>query len=72
MFSKSDKWKTIDTVPTGKIVMLACDTYDCGWAYDFGWKDEKGNFISSATVLGTMLEIHVPPSHWKEEPEPPK
>ena len=68
---KKHEWQLIATVPVNKIVMLACDTYDCGWTYDFGWKTEEGKFISSASVHGDRQEIHLPPSHWKLEPEPP-
>lgn len=78
MFNSERKWKSILSVPIDKIVELACDTYDCGWTYWYGWtkgeKDEDGDliFYSSAPTHESMSETHVPPSHWREEPKPPR
>lgn len=68
---KDCKWKSIDSAPLNKVIMFACDSYDCGWVYDFGWKNEKGELISSATVYGKPKKIHIAHEYWSLEPNPP-
>jgi hypothetical protein len=76
---KSDReWQPIATVPEDKVVELACDTTDCGWCFFYGWtkheKNESGDsiFYSAAPTHESMPVIHVPPSHWRNKPRPPK
>lgn len=90
MFNRKKKnkdnreWKPLDTVPLNTIVELACETYDCGWTFFYGWtkgecetddSDDGYNFegrkifyVSAPILEVTMPVSHLTPDLWREAP----
>lgn len=52
------------------VVLVACDTSDCGWSIDSAWwcSDEKC-WMSTGAV--TSEHTHLPYTHWQKLPNPP-
>jgi hypothetical protein len=56
--------------PPDKVVLAACDTYDCGWVIDTAWWSEgKQQWYATGPVY--IAHAHLPYTHWAELPEPP-
>lgn len=67
-----DGWYIFDqNNPPEVPVLAACDTYDCGWTQDSVWwsPDEK-IWMTTGGVVST--QAHLPYSHWRYLPDPPK
>lgn len=56
--------------PPHETVLIACDTYDCGWVISVGWWDNKDE-CWMVGQNGTEVS-HLPYTHWKFLPNPPK
>lgn len=69
--SVADEWILFEEENApNDVVLVACDTYDCGWVIDTAWwhKEEKC-WMTTGSV--TSEEAHLPYTHWKELPSPP-
>ena len=66
------KWNKIsDIKPPHKVLLVACDTYDCGWVIDTCWwsgEDKCWYGTSGVGASGT----HLPYTHWALLPKPPE
>jgi hypothetical protein len=66
-----EEWKLIENVKPPNDVLAACYTYDCGWSIDSVWwnVDDKC-WMTTGGVKSH--KTHLPYSHWRELPNPPK
>lgn len=67
---EEDEWNRIsDNKPTD-VVLVACDTYDCGWTIDTAWwyESEKCWMLTGSNSREAQLGY----THWRKLPEPPK
>jgi hypothetical protein len=55
--------------PEHKVVLAACDSYDCGWCMSTVWWNVEDQCWMSGG--GLVDEPHLPYTHWRELPEPP-
>lgn len=54
-----------------EVVLVACDTYDCGWVIDTAWWLESNKCWMSTGSINNR-ETHLPYTHWRKLPQPPK
>lgn len=52
--------------PPHKVVLGACDTYDCGWVLETVWWN-----VDEKCWMKDSEEAHLPYSHWQELPPEP-
>lgn len=60
--------KPISSLSVDKLALLWCDSYDCGWVCDIGWKDRDGKLWCS-TPSGSV-EADMPYTLWSELVKP--
>lgn len=67
-----EEWKDISKEKPGhEVVLAACDTYDCGWIIDsVWWNKEDECWMTTGDV--ESVEAHLPYTHWRRMPKPPK
>jgi hypothetical protein len=67
----NDHWYDIlETLPPFEVVLVACETYDCGWQVDAGWWHEKNKCWM--TCGNKSEESHLDWTHWRKMVEPPQ
>lgn len=59
-----------DEKPPHEVVLVACDTSDCGWVIDSAWWYED-NQCWMTTGAVESREAHLPYSHWRRLPKTP-
>lgn len=66
------KWiKIKDQMPPHEVVLVACDTYDCGWTIDTArWNEDDKCWMSTGCIKSH--KTYLPYTHWRELPKPPK
>lgn len=67
-----ENWiKLVDQKPPHEVVLGACDTYDCGWTIDtVWWNDDDKCWMTTGNIQSQ--KAHLPYTHWKLLPNPPK
>jgi len=68
IFGKKKKHFPISELKPEKIVLLWCDSYDCGWCCDIGWKHKDGTIFVN-TMQGAF-EADMPYSLYSEIERP--
>lgn len=54
-----------------EVLIVVCDTYDCGWTQDTAWWYDKENcWMSTGGVESS--ECHLPYTHWRYLGDDPK
>jgi spore maturation protein CgeB len=69
---KEDEWiEVAKEKPPHDVVLAVCDTYDCGWVMDtVWWYEDKQCWMTTGSVKNEPA--HLPYTHWKRLPKPPK
>jgi hypothetical protein len=69
---KENEWFEFELEkPPRKVVLAACDTYDCGWVMDTVWWDDKNKcWMTTGTV--ESMQAHLPYSRWRHLPPDPE
>ena len=57
--------------PTGEVVLVACDTSDCGWTIEACWWSEENDCWCIAGCNGLFI-AHLPYTHYRKLPSSPK
>jgi hypothetical protein len=59
-----DGWvRFVDEKPPHEVVLVACDTYDCGWVVESAWwYEDKKCWMSTCSPSHAL---HLPFSHWR-------
>ena len=70
MISKYTWNKVEDVLPEDKVVLAACNTYDCGWVMDTVWWNVRTKRWMVTGTIDTQ-EAHLPYTHWRELPQDP-
>ena len=66
------KWISVeDELPRDKCVLVAIDSYDCGWVIDSAWYDHNAKQWMITGCL-TSQKAHMPYTHWMNHPKPPE